>query len=85
MQTAPSYQNNYQVVEYIDSMNVSDKVKDALYLCWYAESELSKTPWHRLFGAIQLPTFTLPEFELPELPKFEMPEIMLPPLTLPKM
>ena len=74
-----------KVVEYIDSMDVSDEVKDALYLCWYAESGLSKTPWHRLFGAIQLPTFTLPEFELPELPKFEMPEIMLPPLTLPKM
>lgn len=36
-----------KVVEYIDSLNISEEEKDALYLygCNYAESGLSDTPW----------------------------------------
>ncbi len=58
-----------KVVEYIDSMDVSDEVKDALYLCWYAESGLSKTPWHG--GFFKWPSFSndawasFPKIELP--------------------
>lgn len=58
-----------KVVEYIDGLDVAGEVKDAFYLCWYAKSELSKTPWHG--GFFKWPSFSndawasFPKIELP--------------------
>lgn len=64
------------VVSAIDGLNLNGDQKDALYLCYYDESGLSKAPWYKSGGnsAFSMPAFDIPKFDMPEIevPKFDL-------------
>lgn len=64
-----------KTIDAIDALNLTDAQKDALYLCFYTESNLHNAPWNNSMPLFQIPEVSLPEIRLPQIniPKINLP------------